>query len=187
MLPVAAFGQMDKDEIKKTFENYFRTVQQKDNAQTLEYIYPKLFEHFPKDRMLEAMDRMKADTTTIIALGNPSVTGISEPLELDGIKYARIRYSFKMTMTIVTTGEETESTEDEDFNPADFTYEMLKEIHGDKNVVYDRENSKIDINVTNEMYAINDPTYTGWKFLEKKDSMKPVLEKLLPKKVLKKL
>ena len=41
--------------------------------------------------------------------------------------------------------------------------------------------------MTNEMYAINDPAYKDWKFLEKKDSMKPILEKLLPKKVLKKL
>ena len=186
MLSVTAFGQIDKDEIKKSFDKYFQTVEQKDNAKTLDYIYPKLFENFPKDRMLEAMDRMKADTSIVITMDNASVKSISETLELDGIKYALIKYTFIMTMTFVTTGDEAERT-GEDVNSVDFTYEILKEKYGDKNVVYDRNNSKIHINVANEMYAINDSAYKDWKFLEKKDSMKLILEKLLPKKVLKKL
>ena len=76
---------------------------------------------------------------------------------------------------------------EENFNSTEFTYEMLKEKYGEKNVNYDREHKKLDVNVTNELYAINSPAYKEWKFLEKKDSMKPMLEKLLPKKVLKKL
>jgi len=187
MLTITSFGQTDKDEIKKTFEEYFKTVEQKDNAKTLDYIYPKLFDHFPKDRMFQAMDRMTADTTTIITMDNAIVISISENLEIDGIKYALIKYSFKMTMTIKETNDETETDGEDDFNPTDFTYEMLKEKYRDKNVSYDRENNRLDINVSNELYAINDPTYKDWKFLEKKDRMKPMLEKLLPKKVLKKL
>jgi len=186
MAIAAAFGQTDKDEIKKTFEKYFQAIELKDNSKSLDYIYPKFFDHFPKDRMLEAMDRMKADTTIIITMDNPHVTSISETLELNGIKYARIDYSFKMTMAILATEDETESTE-KDFNQADVTYEILKEKYGDKNVVYDRETSKLDINVTNAMYAINDPAYPDWKFLEKKENLKPLLEKILPKGIVKKL
>jgi len=186
MITVTTFGQIDKDEMKKTFENYFQTVVQKDNEKTLDYMYPKLFEKYPKDKMLGAMDKMKEDTTTVITVDNANIISISETFELDGIKYALITYSFKMTMIIMATGDKSESTVGEDYNQADFTYEILKEKYGDKNVLYDQENSKLDINVTSEIYAIKKPTYKDWKFLEKKDSMKQLLEKLLPKKVLKK-
>jgi hypothetical protein len=185
MLTVKAFGQTDKDEIKRTFKEYFQTVAQKDNAKTLGYIYPTLFDLFPKDKMLQAMDRMKADTSTRITMEKDSVISISETLELDGIKYALLKYSFKMTMTILATADESDTEGEEDTNPSDFTYEMLKEKYGEKNVIYDRVHNKLYVNASNEMYSIFNPTYKGWKFLEKKESMKPTLEKLLPKKVLK--
>ena len=89
-------------------------------------------------------------------------------------------------MKIFSPKNET-SNEEENFNIADFTYEMLKTKYGEKNVLYNREKSKLDITVNNEMYVIKNPKYKAWKFLEKKDSMKPLLKKILPKKVLKKL
>jgi hypothetical protein len=187
MLTIAAFGQTDKDEIKRIFDDYFQTVEQRDNAKTLNYIYPELFYHFPKERMLEAMDKMKADKTTAVTMDDLSVASISETLEIDGVKYAVIKYSFRMTMIIMKVDENSNNDREEDLNSTDFTYEMLKEKYGEKNVNYDREHNTLDVNVTNEMYAINAPAYKEWKFLEKKESMKPMLEKLLPKKVLKKL
>jgi hypothetical protein len=186
ILSLTIFGQTDNAVIEKTFKEYFHTIEQKDNEKTLDYIYPKLFDHFPKDRMLQEMNKMKADTSTNITLANSSVTSISETLDLDGIQYALIKYSFNLTMTLKTSLDKPDSEEESDFNSGEFTYEMLKEEYGDKNVNYDRENNRLDIIVTNEMYAIKDPAYIDWKFLEKKDNMKPILEKLLPKKVLKK-
>jgi hypothetical protein len=181
-----SFGQMNKDEIKLTFEKYFESVEQKENEKTLEYIYPKLFEIYPKNKMLEAMNEMKADTTTAITISNDSIIHISETFELEGIKYALIKYSFKMTMKFSETKNETESSENEDFNKAELSYELLKEVYGEKNTIYNKENSTIYINVSNEMFAIKNPSYNDWKFLENKENMKPILEKLLPKKVLKK-
>ena len=180
------FGQMNKDEIKLTFEKYFESVEQKENEKTLEYIYPKLFEIYPKNKMLDAMNKKKADTTTDITISNDSIINISETFELEGIKYALIKYSFKMTMKFSETKNETESSENEDFNKAELSYELLKEVYGEKNTIYNKENSTIYINVSNEMFAIKNPSYNDWKFLENKENMKPILEKLLPKKILKK-
>lgn len=186
LFAISVLAQTPKEEIKNTFEVYFKTVQEKDNAKTLEYIYPRLFDHFPKDRMLMAMDQMKADTSILITMGNGTVKNISEILEAEGKKYVLIKYAFRMTMVIKKGSDESED-EDDESNPAAETYEMLKETYGDDNVEYDPENNKLDINVTNQMYAIADPKYTGWKFLEKKENMQPILDKLLPKTVLKKL
>mgnify|MGYP001330066082 CR=1 FL=1 len=185
-LSIESFAQEVNEEIKKTFKNYFQTIEKKDNEKTLDFIYPKLFEHFPKERMLQAMNKMKEDTSTIITMGNPALKSISKTLELDGIKYVLMKYSFKMTMKIFSPKNET-NNEEENFNIADFTYEMLKTKYGEKNVLYNREKSKLDITVNNEMYVIKNTEYKAWKFLEKKESMKPLLKKILPKKVLKKL
>jgi hypothetical protein len=136
--------------------------------------------------MLQAMNKMKEDTSTIITMGNSVLKSISKTLELDSIKYVLMKYSFKMTMKIVSTKNEP-SNEEENFNIADFTYEMLKAKYGEKNILYNREKSKLDITVNNEMYVIKNLKYKEWKFLEKKESMKPLLKKILPKKVLKKL
>ncbi len=182
----SSYGQMNKDEIKLTFEKYFESVEQKENEKTLEYIYPKLFEIYPKNKMLDAMNKKKADTTTDITISNDSIINISETFELEGIKYALIKYSFKMTIKFSETKNETESSENEDFNKAELSYELLKEVYGEKNTIYNKENSTIYINVSNEMFAIKNPSYNDWKFLENKEKMKPILEKLLPKKVLKK-
>jgi hypothetical protein len=186
MLSSTAFGQTEKDEIRRTFETYFKAVQEKDNRTTLDYIYPKLFDMYPRERMLESMDRMKEDTTTIINFGRGSITSISDKLEVEGIHYALVKYAFRMTMVMNGSSDEA-GTDGEDFNSAEATYEMLKETYGDKNVTFDPENRKLDIQVANEMYAIKDPAYKDWKFLEKKENMMPILQKLLPRDVLKKL
>jgi len=184
---VTAFCQSDKEEIKKTLDGYFLAVSQKDNAKTLDYIYPKLFEKFPKDKMLEALDKRETDTAIIVTFEKGTITSISETMELDGIKYAYIKYSFKITMTIKADTTDSGADGENDLNSADFTYELLKEQFGEQQVQYDREKSIINVNMTeNFMYAISNPVYEGWKFLEKKPNLMPILGELLPKKVLKK-
>src|SRR5688572_10887304 len=187
---IGAYGQSGKDEVKSTFHDYFNTVMQQENEKTLEYIYPKLFDIIPKDKMLDIMNKTKADTTTRVVLIEPSITSISETTKIEATEYVVIQYSFKMIMTFPkhaepVVEEETDSEPEEDSDAIDFTFEIFKEKYGEKNVRIDRENSTLEAKASNEMYGIRDPAYSGWKFLEKKDSMKPILEKLLPKKILK--
>jgi len=181
MIIIGTNGQSDI-EVKTTFHDYFTTVMQQENEKTLDYIYPKLFDLIPKDRMLEMMNKTKADTTTRVSLVSPSVTRISEVTKVGGTDYVLIQYTFQMTMTFTLAKNEDGEEETE---PFDFTAEVLKEKYGKKNVTEDRENNTLKANVSNEMFAIRDPAYTGWKFLEKKENMQPILSKLLPKEVLK--
>lgn len=178
------YCQVDKEEVKKIFEEYFTTVIQKDNEKTLEYIYPKLFDNFPKDKMLESLNKLKADTLSVTTLENGIVENISEILEIEGIKYALVKYSFKMTLKYLKNNGNKKLMEGEKYTIADFTHTMLKEKYGEKNVKYTKKTSTFEVNVSNEMYAVKDPVYKDWKFLEKKGSMKPILNKLLPKEVI---
>ena len=55
------------------------------------------------------------------------------------------------------------------------------------NVTLDVEKRAFSIDMVSAAYVINNPAYDGWKFLERKKELSPLLEKMLPKKVLKKL
>src|SRR6188508_1330561 len=93
MLIIGAYGQSDKDEVKNTFHDYFKTVMQQENEKTLGYIYPKLFDVIPKDKMLDIMNKTKADTSTHVTLAQPTITRISEITKVDATEYVLIQYT----------------------------------------------------------------------------------------------
>lgn len=183
--------------IRETFSTYFNTVEQGDYTTTLDYIYPRLFDLVPKEAMLQAMQQINADPTIQITMDSSIINSVSEIITVGDSTYARVDYNFIMIMKLIPEEtdleEESESTsaeegEDEDeFNQFDFTADMLEGVYGEKNVRRDKENSKLFIRIEASMFAIEDPEVDGWKFLEKKDQLMPILEQLIPEEVLKKL
>src|SRR6478752_6808948 len=92
VLIIGAYGQSEKDEIKNTFHDYFNTVMQQENEKTLVYIYPKLFDIIPKEKMLDIMNKTKADTSMRVVLAEPFITRISETTKIEATEYAVIQY-----------------------------------------------------------------------------------------------
>lgn len=180
------FAQTDNADIQKTFEDYFKAVEQSNYPKVVDYLYPKLFDIAPKEAMLQAMEEMTTDTNVTIKLHSAVVKKISKTFVLDKIKYAVVKHSFKMTMLFKNNNSDANIKEDGSLDVADFTFKLLKGKYGEENVALDKEKSIIEVFSNSEMYAINDPAYPGWKFLEKKEEMQSLLEQLLPKKVLKK-
>lgn len=179
-------AQTDNADIQKTFEAYLKAVQESNYPKVIDYLYPKLFDIAPKEAMLQAMKEMSIDTTVSTKIHSPIIKKISKPFALDKVKYALIKYSFKMTMVFKNNHSDANIQNDGRLDVADFTYKILRGQYGEENVIFDREKSTIEISTNSEMYVINDPAYSGWKFLEKKEEMQPILEQILPKKVLKK-
>ncbi|WNJ17417.1 hypothetical protein [Pontibacter sp. G13] len=184
VLSTTIFAQEGKESIEATFSAYLQKFEQRDHKGAIEYIYPRFFDLFPKEAMIAALDNMYADSSVSISLENMSIQDISKIKSYDGVQYARVQYSFDMNMTISQSADESA----EDYaSTEEFAYKMFSARYGEEHVQFDRPNHRMIISVQNEMYAINDPAYNGWKFLEKKEGFKPLLEKMLPKKVLKKL
>jgi hypothetical protein len=183
--------------IRQTFSTYFNTVEQGDYGTTLDYIYPRLYDLVPKEAMLTAMLQINADPSIQISMDSSTINKISNVITVGDSMYARVDYSFRMIMKLIPeeTGldeeAETDTTEgeeeEEEFNQFDFTANMLDGMYGEKNVRRDKENSILYIQIEASMFAIDDPKFKGWKFLEKKDQLKPVLEQLIPEEVLKEL
>lgn len=174
---VAIFAQSETEQIKQTVVEYMAIVENKDYQKTMDYLYPKLFEIVPKSIMKEALQKQAENTDVVIEIDNSTIQKVSKILLVNGVKYALVDYSFLMTMII--------SEKDKDGLE---TMKVLFEAkYGKEKVVLNREKRTLGINVSSAAYLIRDPQYDGWKFLERKEEMLPLLGKILPKKVLKKL
>jgi len=144
----------------------------------LDYLYPRVFELAPREQLRKAMMESFADTTMNLNFKNVGIDKVSSVLAVDEVKYALVDYHFTMSLKLL---------QEMDDAGLDFMLGIFKAKYGKKGVTMDRATQTILIDVTAEAYAINDPQYAGWKFLEKKDQYKNMVETWLPKRVLKKL
>ncbi len=184
LLTTNTYAQSASDEIKSTFTHYFEVVQSKDNDKTLDYVYPKLFTMVPRETLKQALDQMYSPTSGfLIDMQGGKIESISEVLEHEGGQYALLDYHFKMTMRFTTViSDSSDAT-----NPLMLTYEMLKTQYDEKSLEVDKETSTIIISSINTLYAIKEPAYEGWKFIEKKENMAMLINQLLPQAIIDKL
>lgn len=183
-LSIISLGQSTNDEIRDTFEEYFQTMVDEDYGSTMEYIYPKLFEHFPKDQLQAVFEQMAADTSMRVGFEQPGIQRISDKMEMEGISYVMVNYSYKMSITFLDAEDDTEG---EELNSEEITVNVFRQMYGEDSVSYNSEKHYVLIGVAKNLYAINNPDYKGWKFLEKAENMMPLLEQMIPAKVIKKL
>lgn len=169
-----AFSQNDQTEIKKTMKAYFALLEKNDLKSSLDYLYPRFFEVVPKEKIIASMEASK---NSEINIRSPKLTKLSEIIKVNQAKYALASYAFKL---VIKRGKE-------NAGKLEGVASFFKGAYGDKNVTIDRANHQLIINAKGEMYMINDPAYKGWKVLEKKKNDRLILDKLLPKEVLKKL
>ncbi len=178
-----SFGQDYKEEIGAIFTSYFSTVENSDNEATLDYMYPPLFDKVPRSQMLYAMNQMKEDTSTLITMNDAKILGFSKNIKVKGVQHAIVDYTFKMTMKIMEPGD----AEADCLDMMGFIHENLNAIFGEDNVSYKKGDDTFVIQPQSKMYAIKSPKHGDWKFMEKKESLMPIVKKLLHKKVIKKL
>lgn len=181
-------AQSDKEAIKSALTSYITAVESKNYAQVVDGIYPDVFEFLPKEKMLAAFTRMDADTSVIINMKNSTIKNISEVVEFNQVRYALVDYSFTLFMTFREEPEEIDIEEEgEVYSQADLSYEMFKERYGDKNVTLDSKSNTVTIHITNSLYAILNPKYEKWAFIENKENANEIIERIIPKQVVKKL
>jgi hypothetical protein len=172
-----AFAQTDVEAIKETVMTYMEVVENKDYQKTMDYLYPKLFDFVPRSMMEEALKKQEEEIEIQVELKNSTIQKVSKVLVVEGVKYALVDYSFLMIMIIPEKDKEGLET----------MQVLFESNYGKKNVSLDIEKRAFSINMVSAAYVINDPEYDGWKFLERKKELFSLLEKMLPKKVLKKL
>lgn len=160
------------------FFNY-TTTNQVDSL--LEMLYPKLFTIAPKEQLKQQMKNMLDDKNLTIKMFDFKIKSISPTFLYNTVKYALVKYNFRMTMQFGGINESQKNN-----LALQYSLPELQEKFGKSNVQLNDETQTISIYVNGLIYAINEPK-KSWKFLEKKEEQKALLNYLLPQAVINKL
>lgn len=178
-LLIANLHAQDQEAIKKEAQKYYDIMESQDLVKSLDLVYPKLYDIVPRQQMEEAFKGILNTGIFNLRLEDFKIIKISNTTEKDGVKYALVTYSQKISMQLVEKMEQ---------SVIDKMLVSFKENYGDKNVTYNAATTTFVINHPTSMFAINDPNYgSTWTFLENKAEMNELLPQIIPAEVVKAL
>lgn len=167
-------------EIAITFDKFMEATENKDVDVVINHMYPKIFEFIPKDILTQILKETAEDTTSNIMLENTKIDSISKKISVSESDYAIVFYSFLM----ITKMDYDDSDEDSSdiFDAYKFTYDLMVIQYGEENVFYNEKEKKISVQVSNRAIAIKE--HKEWYFLEYKENLLPIIEKIIPSEVI---
>ncbi|MBT8195688.1 MAG: hypothetical protein HKO56_09175 [Bacteroidia bacterium] len=180
----SSIAQTNDAKITERFKEYFSYTEKMDIDGSFDYLYPQFFDIFPRELMLKEIEKTFNDPEIKLGFANSEIKSISKEMVLDDVKYVLLDYKFDMMMQL---NFEDEDDAEDDGTMIEFMSAIFSEMYGEENVSYTRETETFKITANKEMFAINNPEYGDWFFLEKDEKLKEQLLKMIPKKVYKKL
>ncbi len=162
--------------LQTTLEDYLKVVETKNSEKVMDYMYPKFFELYPRALMVKTLDASLKDPALEILLMDSKIVDISPLKTADSVTYAKVGYSFVMTMKYVVSDENPAPTDE----VITMTTNIFKQMYGDDMVTFDVENKKFRIFAKKEMLALKTPSLADWKVLGIEENVKPALKKILP-------
>ncbi|MEZ4880262.1 MAG: hypothetical protein R2801_08885 [Chitinophagales bacterium] len=169
-------GNEDQIGLTKDFNAYFNVIDKVESID--EYLYPELFNIIPKTTLQMAVKDLLNDSTIKTSFLDSKITSIEKVISYDGVKYAKLNYSYLLKLTFLEA----------DFEDENGTItNIYKSKYGKENVVYDATTKTYSILLNNTMVAIWKPDYNHWKFVEAKPETKEVFKLIFPENIIKKL
>lgn len=168
----------DEAALRTLFEQYTNLLKDGNFLATLDHIYPKLYEVVPRT-FIESIATEQLDNVDNLGFEHTRIQRISTPLVWEGIEYRELRYQFSMIAEPAEADEVPAGS-----TVLDLTYQLAEAAFGKYQVTLDRRNQKVWIDCQRQLYAIYDPAYERWYFLEKKTQNLPLLQQILPMKVI---
>ncbi|MDR1699243.1 MAG: hypothetical protein LBR75_05425 [Prevotellaceae bacterium] len=183
-----AFSQDYKVEIEKTFNEYSALMDTKDFQKIMDYMPVEIFEIILKDLMVKNLEDAYNDTTILLEVKRPKILEIGKLEKIKGKYYSIFSSSVQMNITIKAEEKEKfdEEEKDED-NPTlkEILLAMYQKIYGKENVSYNESTQTFEIQSIQKTIAISENGISGWKFMNADKGLETLLEKILPKKILK--
>ena len=181
-----AFGQ-GLDELKNSFNNYIKLIEDKELTKTVDHIYPELFNITPKETILKSLNAAQNDTTKTINFHSSKADKYSTFINIDSIIYCFIEYSYKLDTKIDIEEDEESLSYMSREEQIKLDLSIWKQKFGRRNVKYNKDDLSIKINANSVILGIYNPKFKSWKYLEAKPKFKRVYKGILPKIILKKI
>ena len=174
-----AISSTAQDDIKSVLNEYLKLSEEKNSVKIMDYMYPKFFELFPREVMVQALDKTLKDPTLDISISNSEILGISPVKTVDSVTYSIVDYSFVMKLKYLESDENPLPDED----TIDLTKNIFKNMYGEKNVIYDADNYMFTMQVEKKLLALKTPSLKSWKVLGTDANLKPYMLKIIPKEI----
>ena len=177
LLPLGSIAQelskQDNKAIDEKVSVFLGLMETKSYTKVLDFIYPKFFEHSPKNQMFQIFQLLETSGIELKFNDLKILDKTKLPSE-KGIDYALIKYSLNMELPLNT---------DELKGAAGFMVPMLQNNFGRDNVEYNKKDSYIKVQGEKFLLGVEDPDYEDWLFLIYDDSFKSAIEKTIPASV----
>ena len=168
--------------IRTDFTNYLDAIINREFSKAMDYVLPEFFEIFPKDQMIKAMEQTFETPGMTIELSDPKILNIGETSSIENSYYSKLKYSNTMRIKIESEDEETAEEKEMSSNIMLLAFEQQ---FGKGNVTYVAETEFYEVYSEKEVIAISADGLADWKFLVIEERQKFILEKLVPKELLK--
>nr|WP_321232973.1 hypothetical protein [uncultured Psychroserpens sp.] len=167
-------------EITKHAQTYHDYITNQNFDGVLDYLYPKVFDMASRAQMKASMEQMFNSKDMKIEFLSNNVTRVTDDKVLDDVTYAAVFYNSKMKMTFVS---EMDKPEEDKKGFLEFMKTTMNTQFGEDNVTSDLKTMALVINMDASMFAINDPKFTGWKFISNDDAMKQLVDSIVPESI----
>jgi hypothetical protein len=175
-------AQSPEDNIKSDFSTYLNHLINHEFTESVDYLYPELFEFVPKEQMISTMEETFNNPEVIISLSKPNILNIGEVRYIDSLYFCKIVYSHKMNMRFDNSIDTSITQQDIELRN-NLTLSGLESTFGKENVIYDANNSSFEILSTKDSYAKSFDGVTDWKFIDIEKDNLMLLNLLLPPKI----
>lgn len=172
-LSAQKLSSKDQKAINTRMGSFLELMEAKNYTGTLDFIYPKFFEHSPKQAMFQTFAMLEKSGIELKFNDLEILEIIALPRE-GGIDYALVKYRLNMELPLST---------DELKAYAALMVPILQNEFGSDNVEYNQKENYIKVTGEKFLMAVKDPNYNDWMFLIYDESFKEALAKTIPAKI----
>jgi hypothetical protein len=171
-------ANLSESELRKIFmkdmNEYLKLINSGDFDKAFDFIPAKVFEMAPKEQLIGMYEQLEAGGMRM-EMDLFKITDISEVATKDNTNYCRFRYKGKITLHV--TGEMLEM---KDLLATQFETQYEGSV---STVLEDR----IELDLTQTMFAMSVEGSTDWKYVEYNNSSKAMMDKVVPSDIISQL
>jgi hypothetical protein len=175
-------AQESKKVIEAQFSEYLKSIVEKDFNKTLSYAPDEMFKEFPRDKMLLLMEQTFNNPELEFSFIDPKILEIGESELIAGKYYSILKYSITNRLKFNGPADE---TEEEHKLRIGILKQTFRPAIDEGKAKFDEETETISMFSESEVFAISKDGLTDWRFIKKEKSQRAILEKILPKQLIK--
>lgn len=174
-----------KENLNKTFIEYYDLVLSQDFEKSMDFILPKLFEIIPRNQLVLLMKQMYNTPGLEFKVDKPKIINYGKLKKFVDRYYSIISYSYDLKVKFNNVKKS--DNQEQNLLNQNLIKLTLEKTYGSGNVNYNKKTKFYDINSVKNAFGISKNGITDWKFVIVEKKQDYILKKILPKELIEKL